>query len=134
MLESGSELCRSNLKRLCLAFIMWAVDHNGALPAAEKWSGDLKFYLGSPGILKCPAAPELECGYAYNTQVAGKKLDDIENPAATILMFESTTGKLNAADALKSIPKPGRHNGGNNFGFADGHVIWLRDDVDPAKL
>lgn len=44
--------------------------------------------------------------------------------AETVLLFDSTQGQANAHDQGESLPEPGRHQGGDNLGFADGHVQW----------
>ncbi len=54
-------------------------------------------------------------------------LPDLESPAATVLLFESTDGKKNASDRGESLPSPGRHNGGTDYALADGYVKWVSD-------
>jgi len=124
--------CLSNLKQICLAFIMYAQDYKGTFPKAEKWTDDLRPYVGADALFRCPAAPGLECGYAMNSRVAGKRLAEIARPAETVLVFDSTKGTRNAADALQSVPKdPPRHQGGNNFGYCDGHCKCAAVDQTP---
>jgi hypothetical protein len=113
--------CMTRMKLLGLVVMMWAQDHDEALPPAENLDVELEPYLASQG------EPGLQFGYAYNLAVAGKRLADITNPAETVLFYESTLGTLNAADTGESQPKPGRHHGGNIRCYADGHVKWGRD-------
>ena len=116
--------CLSNLKQLALAALMFAQDHNDALPNANTWSDDIRPYCASPDILRCPSDTN-EYSYAMNSKVSGKKIGDIVDPATTILFFESSTGVRNAADPMTSVCKPPRHGDGNNFAYVDGHVKWV---------
>jgi hypothetical protein len=127
--------CFSHLKQLGLAALMWAQDHDQVWPPAANWGQELLPYLNrDEQVFRCPAAPELECGYAYNLEVAGKKPEDIARPAEVVLFHESTIGRLDAADRGESQPKPGRHNGINNVVCADGHAVRLKPaDGPPAK-
>ena len=120
--------CLSNLKQLCLAMLQYAQDHDETFPHADKWCDELMGYMKNEQVLKCPAAPELECGYAFNVALSGKPLATIAEPAQTIILFDSDQGKRNGSAAVTAIPKPGRHNVGNNVGYVDGHVKWLKAD------
>ena len=123
--HAAQEACLSNLRQLALAALMFAQDHGQTLPSAEAWTDEVMPYLKNEAILICPSAPELECGYALNRDVAGKALGDLANPAEQVLFFESNLGKRNATDDLRQAAAPGRHNGGNHYAFADGHCQWL---------
>jgi prepilin-type processing-associated H-X9-DG protein len=103
---------------------MWSQDHDETLPPAKGWAKELEPYLRNLELFRCPGARNLTCGYAFNLDVAGKRLADIERPSETVLFYESTLGSLDAADKGESQPQPGRHNGGNNLAYVDGHVRW----------
>ena len=126
------EACLSNLKQLTLAALMFAQDHDQTLPSAEKWTDEIMPYIKNEALLRCPAAPELECGYALNRDLAGKKLNALPNPAEAILFFDSNLGKRNATGTLEDVAIPGRHNGGNNYAFADGHCKWSAEPLGAA--
>jgi prepilin-type processing-associated H-X9-DG protein len=121
----GATDCLSNLKQLAVAALMWAQDHDEVLPPAANWGPELLPYLKNDQVFRCPEAPELACGYAYNLEVAGRKLADIAQPAEAVLFYESTIGRLDAADKGESQPQPGRHQGANNLAYVDGHAKWL---------
>jgi prepilin-type processing-associated H-X9-DG protein len=125
--QAPMEACQANLGQLGLAVMMWAQDHDEVLPPAANWTQELMPYLKSDRVFRCPGAPELECGYAYNLAVAGTKLAQMPNPAETVLFYETTLGMPNPADLGESQPKPGRHNAGNSMAYVDGHVKWLAD-------
>lgn len=117
--------CLSNLRQLATAAIMYARDHDETLPDADTWMDELKPYHKNEALLKCPAAPTLEYGYAMNANLSGVKLAEVKNPASTVLFFDSTLGTRNAKCTGASIPDPARHTDGNNFVFADGHAATM---------
>ncbi len=119
---AAGAVCMSNLKQLALAVLMWSQDHHNTLPPAANWAKELDPYLKNMKVFACPAAPDLQCGYAYNVAVAGKMTAEIARPSDTVLFYESTLGSLDAADKGESQPRPGRHEGGNHLAYVDGHV------------
>lgn len=124
--------CMSNLRQLALAQIMYAQDNDDVLPAAEGWCDATMPYTRNQQIYVCPSTPELQSGYAMNSDLSGGDTrEDIASPPQTVLMYDSTAAATNANDPLTSVPVPGRHNGGNNFAFADGHVKWMSDSASP---
>lgn len=119
--------CQSNLKQLGLALMMYAQDYDDRLPPAQRWTEVLYPYVKNESVFKCPAAPELECGYAYNRVLSMKLMRQVQSPAEAVSLFDSTIGKKNVADNGASWPSPGRHDGGSNCAFMDGHVKWYRE-------
>lgn len=123
--------CPENLKSLYTAFRMYAEDWSG-LPPAERWEDneELISKVHQNEWLHCPAVSNRhddKYGYAYNTQVAGVKLNgqalkEMPNAAVTPLLYDSTDLAKSAHDAVTSLPKPGRHGGRNNILYCDGHV------------
>ena len=123
--------CQSNLRQIGLAVLMFAQDHDEKLPSADKWTDEIMPYLKNENLLKCPAAKDLACAYALNQKVAGKRLAEIANPATTVLIFESTKGARNYSDAMTTLDPQGRHNGGNEFVYTDGHARWVKIGQNP---
>ncbi len=124
--------CPENLKSLYIAFQQYAQDWD-ALPPAGNWldNDELVSKVHRNEWLHCPAVSNRnddKYGYAYNDAAAGMKLHgkhnlaDLPNAAQTPLLYDSTTLSKSAHDALKSLPKPGRHSGRNNILYLDGHV------------
>jgi prepilin-type processing-associated H-X9-DG protein len=75
----------------------------------------------------CPAVHPFSLsafGYAFNSNLSGKKVTAIANPAATPMLYDSTNLARNASDPVTSLPEPPRHGAGNNLGYADGHARW----------
>ncbi len=78
----------------------------------------------------------------------GRKLSEIKNPSRTILVIEVADSGINWAEprdltidqiARGINPKTGlgpssHHPGGVNALFADGHVEFLPEDIDPKEL
>ncbi len=129
----------SNLRQIGLALIMYAQAHDDHLPDAARWVDVLladyaAFDKNFPAerLFRDRSAPEGEqWNYAFNRALSGVKMADITNPAATVMVFESTAGVKNAADTGQSLPRPGRHSGGDYYVFVNGHAQW---SPDGAKL
>jgi prepilin-type processing-associated H-X9-DG protein len=122
--------CLSNLKQLALATLMYAQDYDQVLPQADNWCDAIWEYMRNEELFRCPSDPEHEYGYALNRNLSGRHLAEISRPAETVLIFDSTAGKKNAADTGQSWPSKGRHSGGNNCTWADGHAKWLKEKPD----
>lgn len=122
--------CASNLKQLGLAAMMYIHDHDETLPDVT-WAEDLFPYTKNRQIYTCPKRPDLPVGYAINAAVVGVAMADIENPAQTVLFFETSIEDENPVGTSEDIPPEGVHNGGINVGFVDSHVKWMR--VEDAR-
>lgn len=125
---------QSNLKQLALGIMQYAQDHDEKMPDADSWVTEIMPYVQSGAVFQDPAVLGGKWGYAYNRNLSGVSLADVDDPAATVLLFESATGKKNAADAGKSLPAVGRHDGGTNYAFVDGHIHWQADGSKPSFL
>lgn len=119
----------SNMKQIALGILMYAEDNDHKMPDADKWVDEVMPYIKTESVFADPAAPGLKWAYAFNRALSGVSLADLEDPAGTVLLFESTDGKKNASDRGESLPRPGRHNGGTDYAMADGHVKWVGDDA-----
>lgn len=130
----------SNLRQIGLALTMYAQEHGDRLPDADGWVdallpqwSDVKDKgFHAEMLFRDPTAPEEEpWNYAFNRALSGARLGGIKDPSATVMVFESMAGVKNAADTGQSLPRPGRHSGGDYFVFADGRARWV---ADGAKL
>jgi hypothetical protein len=110
--------CQNNAKQIGLAFRMYAVDNKEQLPASAKWCDAIQPTIGSPKVFQCPAKPGSTCGYAFNRNLDGLKIDEVD--PQTVLFFESDAG-WNGVGGAESVVVPPRH-GGVVVGFADGSV------------
>lgn len=117
--------CENNLKRICMATMMCAIDNDDRLPDAKKWCEQVAIYLDPDDfVLQCPAN-ELAIGYEMNANLGEVEMSLIMEPQRTVLFYESDSGTTNGHGAGQSLPNPSRHPDGNAFAFADGHVEVL---------
>lgn len=121
-------ISQSNLKQLSLGIILYEQDHDEIMPDAAKWVDEIMPYVKDKALFHDPSAPASEAySYAYNRTLSHQSLAALDAPASTVMLFESTAGVKNASDTGLSVPKPGRHRGGTDYAFADGHVKWFPD-------
>jgi hypothetical protein len=59
-------------------------------------------------------------GYALNSAIAGQQSSAIDDPAHTILVFDSTDLAWNAVAPTSTLPNPGRYSGYNTAAYGDG--------------
>lgn len=124
--------CLDHQRTIMLAMIMYAQEHGERLPRAAHWMDDLKPYVIDESIYRDPAAPAgQKYGYAFNRALSGARFANIAAPAQAVVLLESVQNVRNASDSGQSLPRPGRHSGGSDFGFADGHVKYFRDAARP---
>jgi len=128
--------CRGNLSQMAISAMMYIQDHDGKLPDADKWVDQLNPYLKNEAMFKSPSAPELEYGYAMNAVLSGVNIKELQRPSEMVLFFDSDLGIRNAAGGREAVCDPGRHEGGNCYAYADGHVKWLAEipDLNPEGL
>lgn len=113
--------CMSNIKQINLSMLMYSQDHDGKLPALNKWND----FADSPRTLICPSADSRELpSYAMNAKVDGISLNSIKTPDEFVLIFDSEPGR-NRFGGPELLPLKPRHSGGDNFGFADGHAKFV---------
>ena len=125
----------SNLKQLSLSIMQYTQDHDDKLPDADKWVDEIYPYVKSEAIFRDPSAPAGEkWSYAYNRTLSDVSLSKLDGPSSTVMLFESNSGLKNASDTGESIPIPGRHHGGSDFAYADGHIKWCADGTKQSYL
>ncbi len=95
----------SNLKQLGLTVIMYADDHNGALPDSFEQA---KNYYRNPKILESPLKPKDFDGPSY-IYIAGQ---NTSMPPGNIVVYEN----------------PGYCRDGLTVLFLDGHVEWIKPE------
>jgi len=119
-------VCLSNIKNLALAMQMWLADHNDEFPKTERWVEELMPYIGNEGVLKCPGDESgARSSYALNKAVIGKRLQDVSDPAALVVFYETANPGENPVGGPEDVVSVPRHMGGNDFAFADGHAEWV---------
>jgi len=122
---------QNNLNFLVVGIERYQTDHD-VMPDADRWVDEIMPYIGTTAAFRDPSAPPGEAwSYAFNRALSHKPIGLGEGPASTVMLFESSKGVKNASDTGQSVPRPGRHRGGTDYAFADGHVKW---SADGAKL
>ncbi|MDD3925174.1 MAG: prepilin-type N-terminal cleavage/methylation domain-containing protein [bacterium] len=121
-----------------------------------RWYTPLQSYVNNAQVFHCPSMSNDEGGNAYTDYVInglfahGVSQTDFHNPSGTIMIAEREAGcphdgyhpwpsassqnwdSLSAylsgsgSNWLLDHVAEERHNGGCNYGFADGHVKWMR--------
>lgn len=146
--------CQSNLKQIGLAFRMYLEDWDETFldfSTPTSWMITLDKMLGGSGtnfackkIWRCPSTDDSwsftwgRVGYAYNylNLTSAVSVSDIKDQASTILVLDSggssagNTGYYIAGPTHATYTVTGRHNGGTNILWVDGHVNWkLKDSL-----
>ncbi|MDH7569000.1 MAG: hypothetical protein QHJ73_05380 [Armatimonadota bacterium] len=145
--------CQRNLQQIGVAWRAYQEDYDGMtvpvaggqyvlgreLPAVRPeatWQGCLYPYVSHAGVFVCPAkdprVPDrlpATASYGLNAQVSARALRDISQPAETVAVadcdrFSVLIAPSTADEALQRHLPAGRHLGGSNLLFADGHVKW----------
>jgi prepilin-type processing-associated H-X9-DG protein len=119
-------VCRSNMKNLGTALLMYAQDWSETLPPEQSWDKAAISTIKPEEVgtaFKCPSANS-PFGYGYNRALDKMKLGRVESPAETVLLLEQDAMSRNSVGDKASQPATHRHTGGNNIGFCDGHCNW----------
>lgn len=116
--------CRERLRVLAGAFWKYAQDHDGTLPG-ENWVEAITPYLETPDLLRCPARPEQQVGYAMNEKLVGAVIEELEEPEETILLFDTWLDDPAPVGGPEAVPDAGIHDEGVNAVYLNGTVEWL---------
>lgn len=123
--QRAYQTCEEHLSMLGWALLAYARDHDGTLPPAKSWCDDIGPYLKpqmKPAeVFKCPATPDLQYGYAINSELAGMDVRVLEGHEQYVLLLHAKVGvrneslrlpaKAEAADCLHSAPWSGGRKG-----------------------
>jgi len=119
------EGCAGNLQQLGVAVQMYAADQGGMLPDGD-WVTEVQPYSpGGPQGLVCPNRPDLPTGYAMNEALLGRQLNEIRQPHAVVLFFESDLGGEAPVGGADALCQAGPHDGKVYVCFLDGHTALL---------
>ena len=116
----------NNLKHLTVAIHEFHED-NDHLPDAAKWSDALLPYVDNEKQVFISSVDPDSSSYAFNKNLSGMKLDDLQAVARTVVFFESDLGWNGAGGIDDAIAL----DDGFLIGFADGHVERVSgEDLD----
>jgi hypothetical protein len=120
-----SQLCRSNLRQVGVAMRVYALDHDGKLPDASKWTDEITPYLDNVSLLRCPPDNNaVKSSYAMNAALSGAKLADIDHPEQRVLLYESTTTDSNVSGNGSTLPATSTMTGGYLVLMANGDAAF----------
>ena len=121
---TSDDRCFDRLWRVSHGIQMYSDDNDDTFPAADGWMDRMgKFDKSLEPMFHDPdLANKAEFGYAYRDKASGVHSKTTPKPETFELVFDSSLTGSNAHSELDTLPSPGRHNGGNNIGFLDGHV------------
>jgi prepilin-type processing-associated H-X9-DG protein len=118
-------VCLSNMKQVSLAMQMYLADNEDGFPPADQWVAALSDYRKNEEVLKCPDdESDAACSYAMNAALDGKSMTSIRDPVSVVVFFETANPGDNPVGDVSDVVSDGRHDGGANYGFADGHASW----------
>ena len=122
-----NDQCIGHLNQLAVAFKSYARDHNGKLPDASIWVDDLSRYIESDsdkhGVFRCPGDRGAgRSSYAMNRNLSGKRLQDISDPARTVLLYETKQSGANPAGTKQDVVNVGNIDSG----LGRHHVVAFR--------
>lgn len=110
--KSRQTSCINNQKQLAIAMLMWVQDHEETFPSADSWMEDVQV---AQSVFRDPTAPQLYPAYAYNHEVAGRKIGSIPDFEQTVLTFDAKNGRPDY-----------RHNRQIIMSYLDGHTEIVR--------
>lgn len=125
--------CRSNVKQLSTALLMYAQDYDERLPPAGAWESGAMPYYKNPRVNVCPSDSLGAESYAFNAALSGRNTGKIRSAASAPQLFESSLHTYNGNDLLKSWDP--RHPSSPNplgvVGYVDGHVtaMWKQPNA-----
>jgi prepilin-type processing-associated H-X9-DG protein len=113
--------CLTNVKQICLGFLMLAGDSGDVLKfKAGDWKKAISRFMPGKNVFRCPSDQSGADSYSVNIGVVGKAIKAIAKPAETVLVYEGKDEKLDF-----------RHDGKAAVGFVDGHTAAV--DAEQAK-
>jgi prepilin-type processing-associated H-X9-DG protein len=155
--NKSARLCMNNEKQIYDALQLYADDSDGKLPQVAHWAEDVDKYSHNVNLFYChshwlrthkryerygsssgEAVAKNSLGvatrvrdYGLNAALAGKRLSDLANPSEVVLVYETSQLAVSPNGDAANVIRPGLHNSGNYFLFADGHVKWYEDGKMP---
>ena len=113
--------CEDQLRQLARGIQMYAASSDDMLPDPARWLDQIRRYLPPGFVPHCPRDTREGISYAFNANLAGKRIREVANPGQVPMLFESKLRTRNPADTGQSWAEL-RHSGGNLVAFVDGSV------------
>jgi hypothetical protein len=110
--------CYANLGQIGVAIGMYCADHDHRFPLAGNWCDSLEpSCIGVRNCMRCPAAPQVRCGYAYNAALSGFDQSSTKPPNDLVMVWDGLGG-WNASGGPELFAP--RHRGFGRVLYADG--------------
>ncbi|MGD0785348.1 MAG: hypothetical protein ABR969_06000 [Sedimentisphaerales bacterium] len=116
VLEGRAEDCKMNLNTLSTSIKAYCEKHNGEFPAPAKWcdlllskppqKSDDKYGIYwklSEKSFKCPTATARRCGYAFNKNLTGKHISEVD-PNVVVVFEANSVGWNQNGDSKMMCP------------------------------
>lgn len=126
-------ICGTSISGLAKRIWVYSKDANDTLPPADKWCDLLVGHdYTTPKQFICKASDAVlgESSYAFNRNLAGRKLSEI--PGDVVLLFECKPG-WNVAGGPQLLTTENHRGEGCSVAFADTHVMFVKTE-DLGKL
>ncbi|MBM3499563.1 MAG: hypothetical protein FJX74_12960 [Armatimonadetes bacterium] len=128
---------RNRLQTLYKALVEYSRDHADRLPPADRWMDEVEPYVLDADAFRCPAAPELESGFAMNEALSEQPLpQDWQDRRRLLVLFEWAGGERNARasqDAAENGPAL-QPDGTRVAVSGDGNAVVLPPGFSVADL
>jgi hypothetical protein len=117
-------VCLTNLRSLGAAVGLYAEEHEGVYPSAERWCDLLVDKYALEKAFKCPEGGKERCDYAMNPRADAHSAPDV------VLLFESTGG-WNQSGGPELLTTKHHEDKGCNVLFVDYHAEFVRSEDIP---
>jgi prepilin-type processing-associated H-X9-DG protein len=112
-------VCMSHLKMLGVSLVLYANEHSGQYPAAERWCDLLADGYVKAETFRCPTTKTESCDYALNPHAEPNDARDV------VLLLESQPG-WNQRGGSELLTTENHDGKGCNVLFVDGHVEFVK--------
>jgi prepilin-type processing-associated H-X9-DG protein len=127
-------VCMSNIKQLNIGMLMYTQDYDEQFPSPYMWNEGIMPYVKNDQIFHCPEEPVQDVpSYGMNGRLKKLKVSTLASLERTVLLFDSIPGK-DIAGGKALLPRPPRHDNGQNVGFVDGHAKWIPENQIDSLL
>jgi prepilin-type processing-associated H-X9-DG protein len=119
-------VCANNERQIALALISYCEESSGMLPE-ENWMEVMqeKGLIQGENVFICVDARKQAAYYVLNKYI--KNLNEVKNPARTVLIFEGDSSNADGRGGNDNILFPHKQGTteGCNVGFVDGHTEFV---------